>query len=58
MFLRFPSQAILTRPPCIQKPEQLWSDKQVMSSLIHTALPRDKARLTFVFKAATKVLMR
>ena len=33
----------------------LWSGKQVLSSIIHNALPRDKARLSFVFKTATKV---
>ncbi|XP_068205698.1 DNA-directed RNA polymerase I subunit RPA1 [Palaemon carinicauda] len=46
---------IVLLPPCILKPQQLWSGKQVISTLLYNVIPSNKARPTFSFKTSVKV---
>lgn len=46
---------IKTLPPSILKPQQLWSGKQVMSTLLLNIIPEHKARPSFSFKTSVKV---
>ncbi|CAL4060940.1 unnamed protein product [Meganyctiphanes norvegica] len=41
--------------PTIIKPKRLWSGKQVISTLIHNIISKDKAKPTFDFKTSVKV---
>lgn len=42
-------------PPAILKPQQLWSGKQVISTLLLNIIPQHKARPSFSFKTSVKV---
>ncbi|XP_069956974.1 DNA-directed RNA polymerase I subunit RPA1 [Cherax quadricarinatus] len=44
-------------PPAILKPKQLWSGKQVISTLLHNIIPKNVARPSFTFKTSVKVDM-
>lgn len=44
-------------PPAILKPQQLWSGKQVISTLLLNIIPQHKARPSFSFKTSVKVDM-
>ncbi|XP_063869177.1 DNA-directed RNA polymerase I subunit RPA1-like [Scylla paramamosain] len=46
---------IKTLPPTILKPQQLWSGKQVMSTLLLNIIPEHKARPSFSFRTSVKV---
>ncbi|XP_045123262.1 DNA-directed RNA polymerase I subunit RPA1-like isoform X2 [Portunus trituberculatus] len=48
---------IKTLPPTILKPQQLWSGKQVMSTLLLNIIPEHKARPSFSFRTSVKVDM-
>lgn len=48
------TERIKTLPPAIVKPKQLWSGKQIISSLIHNIIPGNKARPSFNFKTSVK----
>ena len=44
-----------TLPPCILKPERLWSGKQIVSTLLLNVVPQGKERLNLVSKAKIAV---
>ncbi|KAG0711590.1 DNA-directed RNA polymerase I subunit RPA1 [Chionoecetes opilio] len=46
---------IKTLPPTLLKPQQLWSGKQVFSTLLLNIIPEHKARPSFAFKTSVKV---
>ncbi|KAK7076458.1 hypothetical protein SK128_026044, partial [Halocaridina rubra] len=46
---------IKSLPPCIIKPKQLWSGKQIISTLLHNLIPESKAKPSFTFKTSVKV---
>ena len=48
-------ERIVCLPPCILKPQQLWSGKQVISTLLHNVIPLHKAKPSFTFKTSVKV---
>ncbi|XP_045594086.1 DNA-directed RNA polymerase I subunit RPA1 isoform X2 [Procambarus clarkii] len=50
-------ERIKTLPPAIIKPKELWSGKQVISSLLHNIIPHNMALPSFTFKTSVKVDM-
>lgn len=57
VYAALPNQTgkIVVLPPCILKPQQLWSGKQVISTLLHNVIPSGKAKPSFTFKTSVKV---